>query len=588
MKQFFKMLLASILGTAIGIFCLSTFFLIVLLAGIGSVSSTVFIPEKNQNVLKISLSGTIDDYSESNPFIDLFSETPQLALKDILTAVEKAKNNDAIKGIYLDVKTFSTGTANVDAIRRSLNDFRESGKFVVAYADQYTQTGYYLASAADYVYMNPKGMLLLRGLASETMFYKGILEKIGVKMEVFKVGTYKGAVEPYINEHLSDANREQITSYLGGIWENITEGIAESRGINTQDINSFADRGLFFADAEETVECGFVDSLLYLPEVEAKLKELAGQTSDKFKTLSVSDMNKTKSSTKQYRNKIAVIYAEGEIVSASNSQFLITQKNITDRLAVKLHKLIDDETVKAVVLRVNSPGGDAYVSEQIWHEVEALNRKKPVVVSMGSVAASGGYYISCAARKIVAEANTLTGSIGIFGMYPNVSSLYDKLALTADIVKTNTYADIGDAGRSMNDDERALIQSYIERGYELFLTRCADGRGKSRDAIDAIGQGRVWTGEQALEIGLVDEIGGIDRAIELAVELANIYNYTLINIPSADNSLKELLQKQLKTAKTSVVKDVMGDEAFQILNLQQQAGTLYGIKARIPYNLKPL
>jgi protease-4 len=588
MKQFFKMLFASVIGTFIGIFCITTMFVAVLLAGLSSASKVSYIPGKHENILKISMRGAIDDYTEENPLSILLGDEPALSLKDILAAIDRAKVNVHIKGIYLDIGIFSTGTASLDAIRRALKDFRESGKFVVAYADNYTQGGYYLASVADHVYLNPKGVLILQGLSSETMFYKGLLQKAGIEMEVFKVGTYKGAVEPFISDRLSDANREQITSYMGGIWKNVVNGIAAARNIKASDINHYADEGLFFADPSVAVECGLIDSLAYRFGVETRLKELSGQTSSKLETLNVSEMIKVKASKREYRNKIAVIYAEGEISGSIDMPYLVAQKNITEALAGKLRELEHNEEVRAVVMRVNSPGGDAYVSEQIWRQVAMLNQKKPVVVSMGSVAASGGYYISCAARKIVAESNTLTGSIGIFGIYPNISGLLGKLDLTTDVVKTNRYADLGEMSRPMTGEERALIQAYVERGYELFLSRCAEGRHMSRDSVDAIAQGRVWTGEQALALGLIDELGGIDRAISLAVELANIYNYTLIDVSLSENSLKDILQRQLGKAKISIAKEVTGSEEYEFFSLLRQIRTAYGVKARIPYDMKPL
>ncbi|MDR1407234.1 MAG: signal peptide peptidase SppA [Tannerella sp.] len=588
MKQFFKMLFASIIGTFIGIFLLAIMFVAVTYAGLNSASKASYIPGEDENILKISMSGTIDDYAEENPFSALLGNAPALSLKSILTAIDRAKNSDGVKGIYLDIGYFSTGTANVDALRRALKDFREAGKFVVAYADNYSQGGYYLASVADHVYLNPKGLLMLHGFSSETMFYKGLLQKAGIEMEIFKVGTYKGAVEPFTSDRLSDANREQITSYLNGIWENVVEGIAASRHLATADIHHFANEGLFFDDASAAVECGLIDSLIYRFEVETRLKELSGQTSAELRSLSVHEMIKVKMSERKYRNKIAVVYAEGEILESTGSSYLVTQKNITESLADKLRELEKNEEVKAVVLRVNSPGGDAYISEQIWRQVAKLDKKKPVVVSMGSMAASGGYYISCAARKIVAESNTLTGSIGIFGIFPNISGLLGKLDLTTDVVKTNRYADLGDMSRPMTNDERVLIQAYIERGYELFLARCAEGRHMSPEAVDSIAQGRVWTGEQALTLGLVDELGGIDRAIELAVEQANIYNYTLIYAPVSTNSLKDMLQLQLRTARVSVAKEVIGDEDYEFVSLLRQIRTMYGVKARIPYDMKPL
>lgn len=591
MKQFFKMVFASTLGVLFAfmlVLCLSFFLVIGIVASVNSSSKANYIPKSEENIFKIKLGGPIYDSVEDNPFSVFLGNTQGLSLKDILTAIERAKDVNTIKGIYLDIDVFSTGVSSLDAIRRALIDFKESGKFIVAYADTYTQGGYYLASVADSIYLNPQGVLGIMGYASQTMFYQGLLQKIGVEMMVFKVGTYKGAVEPFIADRLSDANREQITAYQRCIWDNVTQGIASSRNISVWDVNHFADEGLFLADPSKAVECGLIDGLKYRKEVEQILMAKVGQTGEQIQSLTVSKVNRIKETTREYLNKIAVIYAEGEITDELvPSPYNSARNVITEQMTKELRKLKEEDNVKAVVIRVNSPGGSAFVSEQIWKDVYDLNKEKPVVISMGDVAASGGYYISSAASKIVAEANTLTGSIGIFGIFPNMAGLFDKLDLTTDIVKTNTYADLGDVSRSMTDEEKALIQASVERGYELFLSRCAEGRGMSKEAINAIGQGRVWTGEQAVEIGLVDELGGIDRAIEVAAESAGIYNYTLINVSTTQDFFQEFMQKQIDEIKISMVKDVMGEEYGYLKTLYQIRNT-YGIQARIPYDLKPL
>jgi protease-4 len=351
-------------------------------------------------------------------------------------------------------------------------------------------------------------------------------------------------------------------------------------------VNHFVNEGMFFADPLAAVECYLIDELKYRSEVEELIMEKAGQTGKSLRTLGVSKMRRAQKATREHRDKIAVIYAEGEIMHTSSSMFH-NVNNITEKLADELRKLKNDENVKAVVLRVNSPGGSAYTSEQIWKQVVELKQSKPVVVSMGSVAASGGYYISCAADKIVAESNTLTGSIGVFGLFPNASGLYDKLALTTDVVKTNKYADLGSLTRPMTSDEKMLIQGYIERIYDLFLTRCADGRNMSKEAVDLIGQGRVWTGAKALELGLVDELGGVDDAIKLAAELADISEYTLVNVSTSRDFIKEFFEKQLDNVKQSMLKDFVGEE-YEYFKTLQQIKSIHGIQTRIPYDLKPL
>ena len=587
MKQFFKMMFASALGAILAAGLLITLSIFLLIGISASMSQpTAFSPSSN-SVLKIALNGALSDQKTDNPYAMLLGEEDtELSLTDILKAIKEAKNSDNIKGIYIEAGNFSAGSSSIDAIRRAITDFKESGKFVVAYGDQYTQGSYYLASIADKVYINPQGALLLTGMSSQTMFYKGLLNKLGVEMLIFKVGTYKGAVEPFMLDKLSDANREQISSYMNGIWDNITADIAKSRKITVEDVNHYADQGFAIALPEKALECGLVDELKYKPEAEEYVKDLAGQTDKKLKTVGVDKVRNIKSKEGKSKNKIAVLYAEGEITEAVTSPYSM-DKSITEKVAKELIKLKEDESIKAVVLRVNSPGGSAFTSEQIWKQVLELKKVKPIVVSMGDVAASGGYYISCAANKIVAEPNTLTGSIGIFGMFPNMTGLFNKVALTTDVVKTNTYADLGDVSRPMREDEKALIQSRIESGYDTFITRCADGRGMTKAAIDSIGQGRVWTGEQAIEKGLVDELGGIEKAIAVAAKLADLKDYKLVEVSGSKDFLKDLFEKQLDEVKLNVVKQLMGEdfEYFKTLNLIKSAPA---IQTRLPYDVQPL
>ena len=587
MKQFFKMMFASALGAILAAGLLITLSIFLLIGISASMSQpTTFSPSSN-SVLKIELNGALSDQKTDNPYAMLLGEEDtELSLTDILKAIKEAKNSDNIKGIYIEAGNFSAGSSSIDAIRRAITDFKESGKFVVAYGDQYTQGSYYLASVADKVYINPQGALLLTGMSSQTMFYKGLLNKLGVEMLIFKVGTYKGAVEPFMLDKLSDANREQISSYMNGIWDNITADIAKSRKITVEDVNHYADQGFAIALPLKAVECGLVDELKYKPEAEEYVKELAGQTDKKLKTVGVDKVRNIKSKEGKSKNKIAVLYAEGEITEAVTSPYSM-DKSITEKVAKELIKLKEDESIKAVVLRVNSPGGSAFTSEQIWKQVLELKKVKPIVVSMGDVAASGGYYISCAANKIVAEPNTLTGSIGIFGMFPNMTGLFNKVALTTDVVKTNTYADLGDVSRPMREDEKALIQSRIESGYDTFITRCADGRGMTKAAIDSIGQGRVWTGEHAIEKGLVDELGGIEKAIAVAAKLADLKDYKLVEVSGSKDFLKDLFEKQLDEVKLNVVKQLMGEdfEYFKTLNLIKSAPA---IQTRLPYDVQPL
>ena len=587
MKQFLKMMFASALGVIIASGIVTFFLFMMMISMLSSLSSSKNTMLKgDEKVLVLPFKGSISEVTNDSPFGNLFNKEKGLSLKDILEAIEIAKEHKQIEGIFLDVSAFASGTANVDVIRRALIDFKESGKFVVAYADNYSQSGYLLSSVANKVFLNPQGNLMFSGFASHVTFYKGILKKAGVEMLVFKVGTFKGAVEPFMLDKLSAENREQITAYQQGIWKNIVNNIASARQVSVEKINGFADNGLMFAPAIQTVENGFVDELRYREEAVKYIKELVGADLKKpLKTVNVTKIKGLKKNIPfQKGDRIAVIYAEGEIVSSELPAFYSGVNTITDKLVDELIKLKRDDKVKAVVLRVNSPGGSAYVSEQIWKQVNDLRNEKKVVVSMGNVAASGGYYIACAADKIIAEANTLTGSIGVFGMFPNMSELYGKFDVTTDVVKTNKYADFGDASRPMREDEKALLQKYIEYIYDVFLTRCADGRGMTKDEIDKIGQGRVWTGEQAQKIGLVDETGDLDRAIKVAAELAGLTDYHVKTVISTSDPFTEFIKKQFGDVKTSFIRESLGSD-YELFNAMRSVKRLTGIHTRLPFDM---
>lgn len=588
MKQFFKMMFASALGMCVASVLLIVFGVSLLISIVASMEETNYVPKAN-SVYRIVLDGAVSDLVEENPLSEFIGEEEKvLSLKQMLFTIDQAKKQENIKGIYLDAKNLNAGSATLEALRRALIDFKQSGKFIIAYGDNYTQGCYYLCSVADKVYLNPQGILDIHGLASQTMFYTGLLDKLGVKMEIFKVGTYKGAVEPFMLEKLSDANRAQIKSYIESIWGNIVSGISTSRNIDAQIVNEYANKGTMFGKPDQAVEMGLIDELLYRSDVENSVKELAGQITPTLKATDYKKMITIASKEKAKSSKIAVLYAEGEIVQGEpKTSPLSTQNVITEKIAAELIKLKNDSTVKAVVLRVNSPGGSAFTSEQIWKQVVELKKVKPIVVSMGDVAASGGYYIACAANRIIAEPNTLTGSIGIFGMFPNISGLLGKVDLTTDMVKTNTYADFGDISRPMGDGERALLQAYIERGYDTFITRCADGRNMTKEAINNIAQGRVWTGEQALNIGLVDEMGGINTAIETAATLASVTDYGILNITTKKDFLTTLLEKQLSDIKINLVKSFLGT-SYAEFSVLQQIKTSTGVQARLPFDIKPL
>ena len=589
MKDFLKFTLATVTGiilSSIVLFIIS----MVTLFGIMSASDTETIVKKN-SVMMLDLNGTLVERTQEDPLgilSQLFGdESNTYGLDDILSSIQKAKENENIKGIYLQASSLGTSYASLQEIRNALLDFKESGKFVIAYADSYTQGLYYLSSAADKMLLNPKGMIEWRGIASAPLFYKDLLQKIGVEMQVFKVGTYKSAVEPFIATEMSPANREQVTAFITSIWGQVTEEVSASRNIPVDSLNVYADRMLMFYPSEESVRCGLADTLIYRNDVRNYLKKLVEiDEDDNLPMVGLSDMMNVKKNVPKDKsgNIVAVYYASGEITdypsSATSEDGIVGSKVIRD-----LRKLKDDNDVKAVVLRVNSPGGSAFASEQIWHAVKELKTKKPVIVSMGDYAASGGNYISCVADTIVAEPTTLTGSIGIFGIIPNVKGLTDKIGLSYDVVKTNKYADFGNIMRPFNEDERSLLQMMITEGYDTFVSRCAEGRHMTKEAIEKIAEGRVWTGETAKKLGLVDELGGIDKALDIAVAKAGIEGYTIVSYPAKQDFFSSLLDtKPTNYVESQLLKSKLGEfyQQFGLLkNLQEQSM----IQARIPFEL---
>ncbi|MEY8686422.1 signal peptide peptidase SppA [Bacteroides sp. AN502(2024)] len=589
MKDFLKFTLATVTGIILSSIVLFIISMITLL-GIMSASDTETIVKKN-SVMMLDLNGTLVERTQEDP-LGILSQwlgdgANTYGLDDILSSIQKAKENEHIKGIYLQANSLNTSYASLQEIRNALLDFKENGKFVIAYADSYTQGLYYLSSAADKVLLNPKGMIEWRGIASAPLFYKDLLQKIGVEMQVFKVGTYKSAVEPFIATEMSPANREQVTTFITSIWEQVTEGVSTSRNISVDSLNVYADRMLMFYPAEESIKCGLADTLIYRNDVRNYLKRWVEiDEDDNLPIVGLSDMINVKNNVPKDRsgNILAVYYASGEITdypsSATSENGIVGSKVIRD-----LRKLKDNDDVKAVVLRVNSPGGSAFASEQIWHAVKELKTKKPVIVSMGDYAASGGYYISCVADTIVAEPTTLTGSIGIFGMIPNVKGLTDKIGLSYDVVKTNKYADFGNIMRPFNEDEKSLLQMMITEGYDTFVTRCAEGRHMTKEAIEKIAEGRVWTGETAKKLGLVDELGGIDKALDIAVAKAGIENYTVVSYPERQDFLSSLLETKPKNyIESQLLKSKLGEyyQQFGLLkNLQEQSM----IQTRIPFEL---
>lgn len=587
MKDFLKFTLATITGIIVSSVVLFFISILVFFSMVSSSESETQV--RKNSIMMLDLNGTLVERSQDNPF-DLFmgDDNKTYGLDDVLSSIKKAKENDDIKGIYIEAASLDAGFASREEIRNALKDFKESGKFIVAYGDNYSQGLYYLSSVADKVLLNPQGMVEWKGLATTPMFFKDLLAKIGVEMQIFKVGTYKSAVEPFISTEMSPANREQIDAYLTSIWGQVTNDVAKSRKVSVDSLNAIADRMLMFYPAEKSVEYGLVDTLIYKNDVRDYLKAMIGiDKDDRMPVLGLQDMINVKKNVPKDKsgNVIAVYYAYGEIDSSTSSASPDGEGIDSKKVIKDLRKLKDDEDVKAVVLRVNSPGGSAYGSEQIWYAVSELKKEKPVIVSMGDYAASGGYYISCNADTIVAEPTTLTGSIGIFGMFPNAKGLTDKIGVNFDVVKTNKYADFGMLTRPMNDGEKGLMQMYVNNGYDLFLTRCSDGRGISKEDLDKIAQGRVWTGSKAKELGLVDELGGLDKALDIAIAKAGVDAYTVMNYPEKESFFESLMNTNPGNyIKARMLKGTMG-EIYQQFSALENFDKCDRVQARVPFEL---
>ena len=514
---------------------------------LGMVASTDSTPKvKDNSVLVLNLNGVMQERSQDDIYSFLTGgEVSSLGLDDLAEAIDKAKTDDNVKGIYIEAGMFAPdGPASVQALRKKLVEFKKSGKWIVAYGDQYTQSAYWLCSVADKVIVNPEGLIDWHGLCTETMYYKDFMAKFGVKMQIAKVGKFKSAVEPFFADKMSDANREQVSVYLNGIWGNIVKDVAQSRKLDAKTLNAYADSLVTFSSADDLVKMKLADQVAYYDEVRADIKKRLGlDEDDKISQVSVSQMcaqpNKNKAD-----DRIAVYYAYGDIVSDAEDGMSQGSAICSGNVVPDLEGLMDDDDVKAVVLRVNSPGGSAYASEQIWRAVTRLKAKKPVVVSMGTYAASGGYYISCAANYIYAEPTTLTGSIGIFGMFPDVSGLLtDKLGLKFDHVKTNKNSQFGTTSRPFTDEEMQYLTNMVDRGYKTFTKRVSDGRKIPVERVYEIAEGRVWLGQDALKIKLVDAIGGIDQAVAKAAELAKVKEYRTKAYPAKADMWESLLNR---------------------------------------------
>ena len=587
MKDFIK----SVLATMVGIF---GFFIVMgvltMMSIIGMVASSSAAQNVEENsVFVLNLSGAISDQGTDNP-LSLFTgdDSQSTGLNNILSAIKKAKTNDDIKGIYIEAGALMTNYATLQEIRNALADFRKSGKWIVAYGDYYTQGAYYVASVANKVYINPKGIVDWHGIGAQTMFYKDFMAKFGMKCEVVKVGTFKSATETFTEEKMSDANRLQTQTFINGTWQNICTAVSKSRGISIDSLNSYADSYLALQSTEMLMKAKMVDGMMYSDKVKDAVKKMMKlEKDDDIAQLTLSDMLNVKDE-KVDGDKIAIYYASGDIVQDpkaatmfGNNDYIASRKVCKD-----LEDLMNDDDVKAVVVRINSGGGDAYASEQMWHQMSELRKVKPVVVSMGDYAASGAYYMSAPASWIVAQPNTLTGSIGIFAVIPDFSGLVTtKLGVRFDEVKTNRHSTFGNLmARPFNAEETAMLQASVNRGYSLFRQRVADGRHLTIESVEKIAQGRVWLATDALNIKLVDQLGGIDDAVKKAAELAKLKEYYTSDYPAAASWIDNLLNSMSSsgTYLDAQLRQTLG-ELYQPFTVLRSIDKREAIQARMPY-----
>ncbi len=585
MKQFFKFMFASMLGTFLtGI--------ILLFIGIGLIAMLVSGLNKEEikiptnSILHLTLSSEIFDRASNNPlqsfdYASMKSKSP-LGLNDILQCINKAKKDSNIKGILLDLTDIKAGFASIEEIRNELADFKKSGKFIISYSEAYSQKGYFLASVADKVFLNPEGMIDFRGLAAEIMFFKGALQKLEIDAQIIRHGKYKSAIEPFILDKMSDANKIQTLTFISSIWNEVIQKISDSRKITPEQLNSIANT-LAIQSAQDAVKLQFADSIVYKDELISFLKIKTGVKTDKEVSLITLDaymLAPTTEKIKREKDKIAVIYAIGQIESGEGNDVTIG----SERISKTIRDAREDDNIKAIVLRVNSPGGSALASEIIWREVMLAKKIKPVVVSMGDVAASGGYYIACGANKIIADPTTITGSIGVFGMIPNMKKLFNnKLGITIDGVKTNTYSDFMSTLRPLDTYEYNVILKSVENIYTTFIKHVAEGRKLSIAEVDSIAQGRVWSGSDAKKIGLVDDFGGLQKAIEAAAKLAKIETYKIISLPKQKDPFTQIIESLTgKTSSVQFVKEQLGDN-YTYYQYLQSIKKMKGVQALMPY-----
>lgn len=583
MRQFFKYVLAAITAYVI-IFIL---FLLIIVGVASSFSDDDKVTVEDNSVLKLNFNYNINDQDVEQPFNLFGGVSPNVGkatgLNEIIASIEKAKTDPKIKGLFLDLNFIGAGFAKIEEIREAILDFKKSKKFVYAYADYYYENTYYLASAADKVYLNPEGEILFNGLSANVTFFKNALDKLGVEMQVIRHGKFKGAVEPFILDKLSTENRNQIDEYLKSIMGNLAGKIADSRKLTPERVNEIANKWLA-RNTEDAIKYGLIDKLSYKDEVLEDIKNELGLKDKKTKDISFISLDKYKKTITNRKgvgkDKIAIVYADGEIVMGRGDKSQIGSEKFSEII----RKLREDDKVKAVVLRINSPGGSAQASDVIWRELELLKAKKTLIVSMAEVAASGGYYIAAPADTIVAHPYTLTGSIGVFGLVPNMQKLLnDKLGINYDYVKTGEFSDFGRIDRPLNSEEYLVIQNLVENIYDKFLTRVSQGRSIPKNLVDSIGQGRVWTGEQGMAKNLVDVMGGMEKAIEIAKWKANLKDYRLVEYPEPKTQLEEILSALSGEEQTRAALEAEFGSIYTLHKTIQSMSKTSGIQARMPY-----
>ena len=580
------------LGFSLTIFLVVVFFIASISALVAGAENKEAPKIAQNSVLHIQFENAIQDRPSNNPFQNIdfntFENKTPLSLKNILDNIKKAKSNDDIKGIYLDISSLQANMASIEEIRNELIDFKESGKFIVSYSENFGQGEYYLSSVADEIYLNPAGEMTFKGLSAQVMFFKDMLGRLDIDMQVIRHGKFKSAIEPFIREDMSDANREQVSTLVNTLWDHMTKQISEARNISVEKLNAIAD-GLLIRSANDAKQYQLIDELMYQDQVLAALKVKVGIEEDEtLKKIALKKLNKVKDTKIEdsklkinSKNRVAVIFGEGEIVSGESRDGVMGSETIAR--ALKEARL--DKKIKAIVLRVNSPGGSALASDVMWREVVLAKAEKPVIVSMGGVAASGGYYISCAADKIFAEASTITGSIGVFGLIPNMKGMFNnKLGINIDRVNTNTFSDGLTPFRPLEIKEREALKSMIEAIYSDFTQKVADGRGITQANVDSIGQGRVWTGINAKEIGLVDEIGGLNDAIAFAVETSELEDYRLQEMPEQEDPFEKMMKEFSTEVKYQILGEDIGKAEHYYRNIKSVISTR-GVYTRLPVDI---